>query len=265
MAEQIRFFEKSKCDISEDNVTASATQGDDYVLQILNRSNNSAWITTGSVDADNTTIEVDMTDERNISEIFLLKHNFRSFTVKYWNGSAWTAFSPAIAPTTNTAENNHYSVTEVSTSKIQIVILGTQTANDDKFLYQFVATNEIGQLAGWPVIDNVVHGTNLKKSTLLSGKNYVTRNVGGFSCTLSVKGWNNDADLSIIESLYDSVDGFLVWLCGGDEDQFSSVRRGYRMEDLFLMKCMDDYNPDFSKGLYQSGLEIKIKLGEVVP
>lgn len=264
MGAQISFYEKSKCDISLSNLDASATQGDDYVTNLFDRSNATAWVTTGSVDADNTTITIDMVDLKRVTDIFLLVHNFKSYTVKYWNGSAYVAFSPAIAPTTNTAASTHYAVASVDTTKIQIIILGTQTANADKYLYQFVATKLIGTLEGWPVIGKPTHGTNIQKSMMLSGKQHITRNVGGFSCELSVKNWVSDDDLSIIEELYDSLEGFLVWLSGGNTTQFSSIRKGYRLEDLFLMKCTDDYTPEFYEGMYQSGIKISMKLGEVV-
>ena len=265
MSAQIAFYHKSACDISEVGVTATATQGNDYAIQILNRSNLSAWITTGSVDSDNPYIDVDMVDTKTISDLFLIKHNFKNYTVKYWNGSTFVDFSPAIAETNYSDDNSNYPVSPVETSKIRIQIFGTQVSDEDKYLYQFVATDLIGRLQGWPVIKNPIHGTNVRTSTMLSGKNFVTRNVGGFSCTLEVSNWKNNADLTLIETLYELTNGFLVYLCGGDESQFSSVRKGYRKEDLFLMKCMEDYSPEFVEGLYKTGLKLSIKLGEVVP
>lgn len=264
MAEPILFFKKAKTDLSEDNVSATANEGSEFANYALNRSNLSAWITTGSSDSSGTTWTVDMTDEKTISEILLIKHNFKSFTVKYWDGAAYQDFSPAISETTNTEEVNRYSVTEVATSKIQITINGTMTPDEDKYLFQFIATEVLGQLAGYPVIKNPVLSRNKKKSTMLSGKLNISENVGGFSCDLSVSEWKSDADLTLVETLYSSSDGFLVWLCGGDEDQFASLRKGYRLEDLFLMKCVNDYEPEYVAGMYRRGMNITIKLAEVV-
>lgn len=264
MASQIMFFKKNKGDYGLPNVSATASQGSAYAIYALNRSNNSAWVTTGSVDADNTTWTVDFGDPKRVDRIFLLKHNFKSFTVKYWNGSTWAAFSPAINVSGNTAESNIYSVASVSTTKIQVQITGTQTADRDKYLYQFVATELIGQLAGWPVVKNPIISRNRRKNQMLSGKLNVAENVGAFSCELTVSEWKSDADMTIVESLFDSNDGFLVWLCGGDESQFSSVRQGYRFEDLPLVKCENEYKPEFVRGMYQRGLNVSLKLAEVV-
>ena len=265
MSGQIIFFQKSKCDISNPAVSASASQGDDYADNVLLRTRLTPWITTGSVDADATTLTIEMTDEQSITNILLVKHNLKSYTIQYWDGAAYQNFSTAISETTNTATTTRHTFTAVSTSRLKLTINGTMTANEDKYLYQFIATNVIGQLAGWPVIDNPVHTSNMKRSTMLSGKEHPVRNVGAFKCALEVKEWKRDSDLDIVESLYNSSEGFLVWLCGGTESQFSSVRKGYRLEDVYLMKCIDDYSPEFVQGMYLRGLKIRMQLAEVIP
>ncbi len=264
MSGQIIFFEKNKADFQYTWVNATASQGDDFAHRVLDRSNNTAWITTGSVDADNTTLTIDIGDQKFITDLILIKHNLKNFTVKYWNGTTYTNFSPAIAETTNTDTSNHYPVTQVETSRIQITIFGTQTADVDKYIHQVIMTSRIGQLTGWPKIKKPVHSRNKKKSQMLSGKVNLQENVGFFSCELEVDSWSIDADLDIVEALYDSQDGFLVWLCGGDETQFKTLRKGYRLEDIYLMKCVDDYSPEYNQGIYQLGMKIQIQLAEVI-
>lgn len=56
MAYRIKFFEKNKGDISNSSVVMTASQGDDYADLVRNRSNYNAWATSGSVDADNTSL-----------------------------------------------------------------------------------------------------------------------------------------------------------------------------------------------------------------
>lgn len=264
MSSQIMFFLKSKCDISDSNVSATASQGSAYAEFALNRNNISAWMTTGSVDADNTTWTVDMVDPHFISDILLIKHNFKAFTVKYWDGAAYQAFSTPIVETVNTDETNYYTFTAVSTTKLQIRITGTQTPNDDKFMYQFIASKLLGQLEGWPVVQNPISSRNKQKSKMLSGKLNIAENIGSFKCDLTVKEWKVEDDIDIVETLYDSNEGFLVWLGGGDETQFWSARKGFRNEDLFLMKCTNDYEPTYRGGHYLRGLDMKITLEEVI-
>lgn len=264
MSYQIRFFEKSRSDLEYSIVSATASQGSTYASYALNRSNRNAWITSGSVDADNTTWTVSWTVGQTISEILLVKHNFKAFTIKYWNGSAYVAFSTPISQTVCTEETSWYSFNEVETTSIQITITGTQVVDDEKRLYQFICTNLIGQFNAWPVIDKPMVSKYRQTNAMLSGKSNVYENAGKFSCSLVIEALTDDDDLAIIESLYDSHEGFLVWLCGGSETQFKTIRQGYRLEDIFLMKCSNEYSPLYRDGLYKTGIKIQMDLEETI-
>jgi hypothetical protein len=264
MPGQILFFRKSRGDLSNETVSATASEGALYAEYALTRGNLNAWITSGSVDANDTTWEVDFGEAKDISEILLLKHNFKEFKVEYWDGSSYQDFSPAIIETVNTLESNYYETDLVSTSKVRVTIYGTQTPNEDKYMYQFIATEKLGRLNGWPIIKAPKHSRNRIKTQTLSGKMSIVENIGGFSCKLGVSSLSDWDDLDLIETLYDANEGFLVWLCGGDENQFRTVRQGYRMEDIYLMKCSDEYQPEYVGGLYKSGIKIEIDLQEVI-
>lgn len=264
MSAQVRFFEKNKADFSDSAVVATASQGVGFEVFALNRSNLSAWVTTGSVDADNTTFTIDFGDLHTIDSVILITHNFKAYTVKYWDGAAYQAFSTPINETTNTKATTFHQFNSVSTTKVQLTITGTQVANEDKYLFQFIVTKEIGQLNSWPVIDSPVISRNKASAKMISGKTSIREQIGFMAWTLSVAILSDSSDLDLIESLYLSNNGFLVWLCGGDEDQFSSKRIGYRLVDLPLMKCLNEYQPKFYEGLYKAGLVINVDLVEVV-
>lgn len=266
MASQIIFFKKNKADFEMDYVTATASEGNDTSRNVLNRSNKSAWATSGSVDASNTTLEIDMVDVRLIDSILLMKHNFKSFKIEYWNDDtlAYQTFPTPIDQTTNTSESSYFSVSPTYTSKLRLTVRGTMVANADKHLFQFIMTEKIGQLAGWPIIKKPLIGRDIKKRKMLSGKMHVVENVGFYQCRLSVAHWKSSEDLAIVEALYDQSEGFLFWPCGGDEAQFSSVRQGYRFEDIYLVRCLNEYSPEWDGGLYKNGLKIDIDLAEVV-
>lgn len=264
MSEQIRFFKKPVTDSTQPNVTATASQSSDLASYATIRGFFAGWVTTGSVDADNTTFEIDWVDERTVDSIFLLKHNFKAFTVQYWNGATYQNFSPAISETTNTEMDSFYSVTGVDTSKIKITITGTMVADADKYLYYAAACESLGQLEGWPLIKNPKVSKATKVTRMLSGKADVAQNVGGFSCELKVKHWRIVADLEIIENLYSRYESFLVWLCGGDATQFFFGPLGYTRRDLVLMRTVNEYEPEYVEGVYVNGLDLTIKLEEVV-
>lgn len=264
MASQIMYFEKSKCDISNPLVSITASQGATTARYALNRNNYSAWLTTASMDADNTTLEVNFGEEQDISSIVLIEHNFKSFKVEYWNGAAYVAMPTPIDVTNSQETTSWFQFQKTKTEKLKLTVRGTKTANQDKQLFQFIATNKIGQFEGWPKINNPVHTRNRKINKMLSGKSSITENLGAFSFDIAVPNWRSDVDLTILERLYNYGDAFLVWLCGGDESQFSSQRTGYRRQDFYLMRCANDYEPEWAGGIYSSGLNIKVKFVEVV-
>lgn len=264
MGNQILAFQKNKGDLSYSTVVATASQGDDYADWAINRSPRSAWITSGSVDADNTTFELDFGVVQDIDNILLLRHNFKAFTIQYWDGDSWEDFSTPISQTTNTASSNRFTFTSVATSKVLLTITGTQTANEDKYLYHFIATEAIGQFEGWPQINRPILGKSKVRNRLLSGKSDIFENLGHFACSLSVKSLTSDEDLTMIETMFDSNEGFLLWLCGGSESQFKTVRQGYRLQDIYLMKPTNDFSPEYLDGIYSGGIKFQMDLVEVV-
>lgn len=264
MAEQVRFFRKNKLDITNTVATLTASQGNDYTDFLRNRNNRTAWATTGSADADLTNIVVDFVDTINLDFILLVKHNFKAYTIQYWNGATYVDFSTAISETVNTATTTIHEFTEVYTTKIKLIIQGTMVADDDKYLYQLIASTSIGQLNGWPVIKSPKYTRSRQISKTISGKASMKEQLEAFSCELEIKVTSDSTDLALIESLYASNSAFLVWLCGGDQTQFSSARIGYRLQDIHVMKPADDLEPEWYKGLYQSGMKVGLKLVEVV-
>lgn len=260
---QIAFFKINAADYTDPDVIVTASQGSTYAPFVQRRSNTIGWMTTGSVDADNTTLTCNFVNQKTISEILLVGHNFKAYTLKYWNGSAYVDFATPISVTGSTDSTTRHSVSSVQTTALQLTVTGTQVANSEKKLNQFIATTLIGKLNGWPVIKKPEFNLNKIVNTMLSGKTNLGINVGAFNCQLSVSNWSDATDLTTVETLYGSSSGFLVWLSGGNTSQFRSVRQGYRLQDLFLMRCSDNYTPEFVAGLYQSGLVINITLVEV--
>jgi hypothetical protein len=191
MSSQIIFFRKNRLDLSFDSPSIVASQGNDFVNYLRNRSLRSGWITTGSVDADNTTIIADLGDATPVTDIILNVHNFKSYKIETWNAIAetWDAFATPINTTTNTDTTSVHHMVETIVSKIKITIRGTMVANDDKTLTDLIVTSRLGQLNGWPIIKKPTLSRGRKKSMMLSGKTSVREGIGSFSCSLSVAIW----------------------------------------------------------------------------
>lgn len=271
-AGQIRFFKKSRLDLENVNASITVTDatatnnGQSFVDFLRNRNNASAWMTTGSDDAALTTLTCEFTDERDFDSIILVCHNLKAYTIKYWDGALYQDFSTPIAETVNAKATTFHQFDKVSTSRIQIIIQGTFVADADKKMKQLIMTENLaaGKLEGWPLIRKPRHTTNKKVTTMLSGKVNVVESVGAFSAELSVRNWTIDTDLNIVEEIYFGRRGVLMWLSGGDDTQFSSRRIGYRDEDIYLVRAVNDYSPEWVSGVYVNGLKIKMSLKEAI-
>lgn len=264
------FFEKNKLDLDNPNVVLTVTDsvatdnGQATVDFVRNRNNTSGWATTGSTNAANTQLDIDFVDQVDIDNIFLLQHNFKAYTIQYWNGSTYVSFSTPISETVNATADKRHSFTQVTTSKLRLIITATFVTDDDKFITQIIATQFIGQLANFPQIKNVKDGKSRRSLKMISGKVKIVRNVGAFSCTLEKNNVVSDADITLMQRLFTSFNGVLVWLSGGDESQFRNVPIGYRLRDIFLMNLTNEYRPEFEDGHYKFGIPIDLDFVEVV-
>jgi hypothetical protein len=265
------FYEKNKIDIdlgSAVSITitdAVATDnGSSAVDYMRNRDNTSGWSTTDSTDAANTQIDVDMGAEYDITDIFLLQHNLKAYTLTYYNGSSYVAFSPAISETANSSADTHHNFTQVSARYLRLIITGAFTTDDDKFLSQFVVTKRIGQFKTGFNITSVVRSQSRKKQEMLSGKIWVSRTISHFECGFEKNNVTNQADINLIERLYDYYNGFLMWLCGDETGEYPVTAIGWRKRDLYLMQITTEYTPEWDGGFYRRGLNLKINMVEAI-
>lgn len=269
---QIRFFKKNKIDNS--NTLASITvtdgvatnNGQSFVDFLRNKNNFSAWITTGSSDSANTELLAELTDERDLDSIMLIGHNFAAYTLQYWDGSSYQDFSTPINVSGNTKTTTFHQFDKVSTSRVKLIILGTMVPDSDKRMKQWILTEKLatGQFEGWPVIRRPELNTNKKISTVLSGKVSVIESIGAYEFDLQVRHWTSDSDLEIVMEIYRGRRGVLVWLSGGDEAQFKLKLLGYKDEDIFQMRAVNNFSPELASGVYVNGVKIDLKLRESI-
>ena len=265
----ILFWKKNAMDIDNNDVTITITDatasntGQAYTDLMRNRNQFTAWRTTGSNDAANTQVDIDLVDEHVLTEIILVNHNLGDYTIQYWNGSAFVDFSTAINVSAGTATTTRHTFNEVSTSQIRMVITGTITPDEDKKIGEFILTDLLGQLTQEPRIVSPTFDEDKRVTRYNSGKYFVKRSVGGFGFTLRHQGQISDADLDLFETLYERSSGFLCALHGFDTSQFSTVRRGYRLRDIFLMRLASEYTPEWKDGHFDHGINYSHRFLEI--
>jgi hypothetical protein len=282
---RILFFEKSKIDLDlgaqvvitpTDSVATDTGAG--AASYIRNRDNVSGWGTTGSSDAAGTTLAVMFGDQQDIDSLFMLVHNFKSFTVQYYDTSnALQSFSVPISTSGLAVQSyspggafrsDFFQFGKVTATGLLITVNSTITANADKFMAQLVPTLLIGPLLCQPFIQKPMLAATRTELTTGSGKRKIQKNAGWFECTLT-----QDAvmlnDWALIETLYSYNQGFLMWLNGNDFNDLVSqyphgVRAGYRPQDLFLCDFADELTPEYGgDGRYGFGMNLNARIVEI--
>lgn len=266
MAQQIRFFRKSFADFERTYVTATASNSPGQASQVFARSNRTGWGTFGSNDAENTTFTINLGDTPTFDSLLLINHNWKNYKIQYLasDGVTWTDFSPTVNPTTSNESTTLHTVPSTISSGLKATIYGTQVPNAEKFLSQFIVSKSLGQFNSWPIIKDPILGRALQEQGMLSGLSNILQNKGRYSASLIVDCMKNSADLALVETLFQMPEGFLFWPGGGDETQFSSVRMGYRKQDIYLVRCKNEFKPEFYKGAYFSGMAVRMDLVEVI-
>ena len=269
MSSQIQFLRKNHIDLDRPNPVITITDavatntGQTSVDFLRNRNNVSGWVTTDSTDAANTEILITFGDFLDVDFIELVKHSFKDYLIEWQDlTDTWATY---VSVSTNAESTTiHELTTPVNAKAIRITITAMQTLDQDKELRQLIITEKKYKLVGWPVIKRPVHSKNRKINKMLSGKVNVIDTRGAFSCELEIKLTGEENDLNIHEEVYEQREGLLLLLSGGDESQFRTKRKGYRNEDIVLVKAVDEYSNPYNSGIYVNGIKIKIKLAETV-
>jgi hypothetical protein len=266
------YFKKSKIDLDiasrvtitiTDGVATSA--GQDFVDYLRNRSNDSAWATTGSTDAANTQLDIFFGEEQDIDCLFFLQQNWKSYTCQYSLGlGALTDFSTPINVSANAEPDKFHAFNSVAADRIRIVIGGTFVADADKYCSQIIATEQLGGFSTiQPNIADVEAAKNRRTVKVLGGKKRVQRNVGAVQFTIKKNNVVDAGDLALIELLHEFRNGFLAWPNGNadvEKPDFAArlnARVFWRRRDIYLVAIATELKPAFDQGRYANGFNIE--------
>lgn len=147
----MRFFTKNRI---ENFQSITVSSGDTSKANIYDRVSSTKWQSVSSNDTVTESIEVVFGFAQLVDHISLLNHNFKQFTIQYWNGGAYVDFSTPINETVNADANSFYSFTQVSTLKLKITATKSIIANAQKYLGEFLAYVEQFNLPDDDMPDN---------------------------------------------------------------------------------------------------------------
>lgn len=268
----IKFLRKNRGDIDDENASASVSSGTATRTYARNRKRYLRWESSGSDDLTTETYELNFGDSYDIDRLILNRHNFKAFTVEYWNGAAWTDFAnvvtkegtqATVTETVNTKTTSYYEFDSVNTEKIRLSIDTTQTVDAEKYIYELIATEEIGTLVGYPIYS----GTFAKRRALkqaFTGRQAQSIMGESYRGSLAFNFYPVEADHLVIKELWELDKEFLIYPCGANEDQFRyTTMIGNRLRDIFLVNFISDLTPIYERNVYINALNYSVNLSEV--
>lgn len=269
MAQQIKFFKKNKFDFTEETASTATTNSDAAALT-LDRRNTTFWVGDSGTATQTLTWTHAGGQAFPIDSIFFLLHNWNTstYSVSYVDASDVTqdlVISGVLqSGVTALTSDDSIQLSFTSDSAKSVSVTATvATAMTGLRLAQFIATESIGQLEGWPIVGNNRLDQNTSNTNAASGRQIFSQNEGGYSFSLSVAAWNVTNDLQLVQDFYVARSPQLVWVNAGDESQFSNPLIGFQFEDIYLMKPTNDFRPIKLSGLYDAGYRIRIQVAEV--
>lgn len=270
-----KIFKKAK-NLFKDGASATATSNDALAKLMLDTSLLTAWESSGSDDTTTETLVIDFPASVTIDRLFILVHNLKDFSVEYYDGvSAYQNFTNVVGLDGSVAggiietafadDCAYYEFDAVTTTQIRIQATKTQTADQEKQIARVVATEELGTWLYYPQVKGLTISKNAKTQKLLSGRRRIIKTVETASFGFTLKANSNAEDLALAETMLDSLDPMLIWLCGGRRGTtyFKVTTRGYRLRDLYSMDVEGDLPLNYVRGILVNPFEAKLSFAEV--
>jgi hypothetical protein len=272
----VKFFEPCQ-NLGVDGAVINASSGDSSATYAIDRNPDTTWRSSGSLDVTTETLTITFPETTTIDRLFLLRHNWKEFSVQYYNGSTWVNFAnvtgidgakASISETTFSDSCAYYEFDEVSTTQLRIQVTKTQVANEEKYVSQIIATRELGTLVGYPQIKGVDVDRNARVKKSISGRYIIQKSDETFGATLDFKEYPSsdvfNVDVELMMDLHDREEPFLVWLCGGRRGStyFRYTLRGFRLDDVLLMQISKAFKLSYASNIYTNPVNCKVELEE---
>ncbi len=265
----IKVLEKSSS-LFKDGSSAVSTSATGSINNILSMNRFLRWDTIGSDDITAETITITIPSTA-MSRIFIVGHNLKDFSITYDVGL--TAFTnvvgvdgtkTGIVETAFSENTAYYEFDSVTTTQINIIATKTQVANEQKYITVFITTDEIGTFEGYPNVKPETDA-NEKRSQVQTGKYITQKNFETFRAQISSE-HTDQGDINIIESMYESQEPFLIWLCGGKygTDNFAVDFKNWRLQDLYQVQTYNNLKTIWRDNSYIGSPMTGIKLAEEV-
>lgn len=267
----VSFFDRNLA-LKKDGAEATASSASDNADLVLGTNKYFSWRSDGSDDSTTETLTITLSEAIAISRIFLVNHNFKNFQIQYGdpasdftNVTGLDSYSGnSISVTNFERDTAYFEFDEVTTDKFIVTIDTTQTVDAEKFLNEFIATNELGTLDRYPQVPSVTLDRQFRKENAVSGRAHIEKGFENFSCSMTLTSYPVQEDIDLLDSLHNRNFPFLIWLNGGKPDQFNYQQRGWRLRDVYQVQTDQGMRNIYPQTQYVRGVDQRYSFAEVV-
>jgi hypothetical protein len=123
----IKFFDENPA-LYDNGGGVSASSGQVVANNCIDKLRSTFWTSVGSNDTTAETLTISF-GSSTISRLLLLDHNWKDFTAKYWNGSAFADFTSVIGLDGSVPSTPLYAVMQSSVGPISVIDYGSSAFN----------------------------------------------------------------------------------------------------------------------------------------
>jgi len=257
--------------------TISVTSGSGTISNIYDLNKATRWQSSGASDIVTEIIEIEFNSAVAINAMAFLNFNWKEFQAFYDSGGAWTEFEGVYSDegfiigdvygtgiygsasygmtdklkyTDNSRDSRYFEFTEVSSlTKIRIETTATQTANQEKSLYELYIGKTIGtfteDLACYPnsyeAISRYTNNSVLEKS---NGGSVRIEKSDKYRSVLSIRELWETNDQELIENMIDEGE-FNIYPSGGSGEY---TINGWRARDMYNVVFVGDLQAQHAVG-----------------
>lgn len=267
MSKGLRFFGTNFADLVFGG-TITASSADNTKEFAFDGLSGTRWISDGEgTDGNAVSLEMDFGFNRTIDCLYVSNTNIEDIVLAYWNGASYTNITVSNATIITDASGQYVFVklnASVDTQKIKLTGSNTITANQEKYVTQFMAFAEIGQFEYFPDFEPEIEPKqNVFETT--DGRAVVIERGEAFAARITFRSHVNQNDIDLAEELYARKEPFFIWPHGGDESGiFRFSFRPFRFQDIIKVTIVGKRSPKFSKGYYRAGFNDSMNLIEAV-
>ena len=264
---RIKFLSLNKARVNS-GAAAFADDGSGDASQLLNDKEGLGWV---GVNAPQTTITIS-TPPITVNRILIVDHNLAEFeisnagfrNIEDINGDRLP--DGAITVTNNFKGTSYFAFDTVPSLASFTITLGNPFDNlGAKRIGRIILCTEIGTLLGYPEIGEISFDPSSRDIKAKSGEQFITKQNDVLRrIPLRFKNYSKHEDIMLLTRLRREQTPFLMWLCGGNEEQFRFPIEGMRLQDVYKVQTKGAPKYRLQQGNYQSLIDASITFVEAV-